>query len=187
VTCDEGRLCERGVCVESCDCRGCDTGLSCQKGAHAAAGRCVPSTCVDQTCGPGEACTARSGACEPLCGPGVVCPRGEICEAGACVPAAETGAGGSNAGTGGSPFEQMGGAPGTGPGTGGRLPPGSGGAASPPPGANAGSTEDSGARGPSCGCRTATDPGTGTLTGLAGALAMASWIARRVARGSRFI
>jgi hypothetical protein len=185
VTCEEGRLCERGVCVESCGCRGCDTGLSCQKGPHPASGRCVPSTCLDQVCGAGEACTAQSGACAPLCGPGVVCPRDEICEAGACVPAPETGAGGSNAGTGGSPFDPQGGAPGTGV----QLPPGSGGAARPSPGVGSTGGSDLApvASGPSCGCRTATDPGGGTLTGLAGALAVASWIARRVARGSRFI
>jgi MYXO-CTERM domain-containing protein len=104
VQCDPGFVCEArassdgttlvGVCT-SCDCRGCDDGQTCS--VH----QCVDNACKDKTCNAGSHCVA--GDCVDNCAD-AACPKGEICEAGACIhdPNGSGGAGdgGSSAGGG---------------------------------------------------------------------------------------
>ena len=87
VTCDDGRVCDRGICRDRCDCEGCADGLACDTGT----GTCETSACVgvDCTSMPGTVC--RDGACVDACA-GAVCPRGQICEAAACVADPDFGA-----------------------------------------------------------------------------------------------
>lgn len=102
VECDPGFVCEPressdgatlvGVCT-SCDCRGCPDGQSCSE--H----RCIDNSCVDKTCDASAHCV--DGECVDNCA-GVSCPRGEICEAGACIDDPNGGGGGAGSGGAGS-------------------------------------------------------------------------------------
>jgi MYXO-CTERM domain-containing protein len=102
VECDPGFVCEPressdgatlvGVCT-SCDCRGCPDGQTCSE--H----RCIDNSCVDKTCDASAHCV--DGDCIDNCA-GVSCPRGEICEAGACIDDPTSGSGGAGSGGNGS-------------------------------------------------------------------------------------
>jgi MYXO-CTERM domain-containing protein len=100
VDCDAGFACEPrmssdgqtlvGVC-SSCDCRGCDDGLSCVD--HL----CQEDACKSVSCGAGTHCVG--GDCIDNCD-GAHCPAGQMCEAGQCTDDPNAGDGGADNGNG---------------------------------------------------------------------------------------
>jgi hypothetical protein len=85
ITCDEGEVCENGVCVPEAD--PCE-GVECGEGEVCEDGVCVPEAdpCEGVECGEGEVC--EDGVCVPEPDPceGVTCEEGEECVDGVCVP-----------------------------------------------------------------------------------------------------
>ena len=78
VTCLEGQVCEKGLCLSDCGCRACGDGRACGMD-----GKCVDTGCETLTCQAGQVCVA--GACKDACD-GAVCPGGADCVNGACQP-----------------------------------------------------------------------------------------------------
>jgi MYXO-CTERM domain-containing protein len=94
--CDVGQVCERGVCLATCDCRPCTDGKVCGD-----SGECVDPGCESLTCGAGFVCVA--GTCTDAC-TSAACPGGAACEVGSCaIPQSITGpnVGGTGGGSGG--------------------------------------------------------------------------------------
>ncbi len=101
VTCDDGKVCVRGVCKGACDDVTCPHGLTCFngncvdrcQGVTCDAGyQCHDGVCQQCSCGAntdlctgGQVCQPTTQQCvEPACS-GVSCEAGKHCEAGSCV------------------------------------------------------------------------------------------------------
>jgi len=87
-------VCEKGLCVSNCSCRGCEDGSMC-----GADGRCVDTACATKMCAAGTVCKA--GECIDPCA-GVVCPGGGMCSQGTCSAPMGTGTGATGTGANGS-------------------------------------------------------------------------------------
>jgi uncharacterized protein (TIGR03382 family) len=104
VTCDTGKYCVGGSCVESCADVECPAGQRCRLGAcetdpcgHAcpfgqvcndSTGKCIDDGCKVRTCEDGQWCNPNSQQCEddPCVTSQVMCPNpGEVCRGGTCI------------------------------------------------------------------------------------------------------
>ncbi len=77
--CPSGQVCDKGMCVDSCNTGEfkCEGSLQCN-----AAGFCIDPACLTVDCPAGQAC--RAGKCVDACD-GVTCPKGQDCQLGRCV------------------------------------------------------------------------------------------------------